>query len=348
MDVLPWQAVAVELLRLRAGGQAQVPRADLLSSAAFHQRELTRRGIDGLYYAFGDIDSPRQRAFQALLDAQLRETHLLLRELQQIGVDPVIVKGLEIATRYDDCRAVVERGDVDLLVSPDELFKTKELLYRLGYSQGAYVPELRQWGYPDHFETIKYELSTYELVGFSKAFRLEGLDESVRAEARTIPEFCVHDDTTLVFVKFDIHHNLFRNFDLRHFMGRVVPSALELGKSLSPADHLWFLIHRYYSEASVGHKKSLRALIAIASIVRDANVNWSVLLENAVEQNTAHSCFYWLTFFRNIGALSVPEETLEQLRRHHLRSARNLGWQLERFFDAELEFPFHILGGSRA
>jgi hypothetical protein len=345
-DPLPWQTVAVELLRRRAGGQARILRSDLLGAAAAHERELSRRGIVSLYYILGDIDSPRQRAFQALWDAQARETRLLLQEFKGIGVEPTIIKGLEIGTRYDDGRAVGARGDVDLLVPPQDLFKTKQLLYRLGYTQGSYVAELREWGYPDYFDTIRYESSSYELAGFTKAFRLDDLDEAARAEARTIPGFCVHDDTTLVFVTFDIHHNLFRNFELRRFMERTVPSALGIGKALSPADHLWFLIHRYYSEASIGLEWSLRSLIAIAPVVRDVDVNWATLVENALEQKAPSPCFYWLTFFRTLGALSVPEETLEQLREGHLRSERNWGWQLERFFEMQPEFPHRLLGSA--
>ncbi len=236
------------------------------------------------------------------------------------------------------------RDDVDLLIDLSDVWSAKTTLYGLGYVHGVYQPGTRSWVHIDHFKAARHEASAYELVPFIKAFPIDGCDAEMLEEMKRYPNwFCIHDDCVLAFVRFDVHHNILFKLDVAPFVQRSIDSALGIGRALSPADHLWFAIHRYYYEVGIGALTSPRVLALIAPMTNDPAVDWDVLVHNANALNASAPCFYWLTFFSQLGATAIPERVLDQLRATLGRSERNWGWQIGRLFDLEEPFPAALL-----
>jgi hypothetical protein len=339
---ISWQTVAVELLRRRAGGAPLLADERLAAGASMHESALRDRNIDGLYFLACNVDHPRRRLYQAQCDAQVAETRAVIADLNQLGVDPIVFKSLEIGARYDRGRATGLRADVDLLVPLDALWNVRKVMYGRDYVHGIYRHRTRDWSVVDPREALRHEAKAYELWPLRKAIEVVGLDDQVVEEAKRHPgAFCVQDDKVLIFVAFDFHHNILFNFDIATRIARSVPSALGIGRALAPADHLWFSIHRHYSEAAMEEWQwqGPRPLVTVAPIVADASVDWDVVIASAVEQKSTWPTLAWLTFFYKLGATSVPERVLADLRRQVGCGARNWGWQLGRLFDVEEPFP---------
>jgi hypothetical protein len=204
----------------------------------------------------------------------------------------------------------------------------------------VYNRDTRQWGYVDHYTVLRHESSSYELVPFVKPVVVDTTDAEMLAEAsHTRGPFIVEDGRLLVFVVFDVHHNFLFKFDVAPVFESSVPSALGVGRAPSPADHLWFAIHRYYYEVGMGHIKSPRVLALIAGMVNDPAIDWDRVVSNAIKQNATAPCWYWLTLFRSLGASGIPREAVDQLRAHHAASDRNWGWQIARLFELDESVP---------
>lgn len=342
---MSWQMVAVELLRRRTGAAPILSDAQLFAGGSEHEAKLQKKRIDGLYYSACNINSARRRLYQVLWDAQAAATRAVVGALEQVGVKPIIFKGLEIGARYDGGKGMGLREDIDLLVTPDELWDAKKVLYGMGYNHGVYNRETRGWIRIDHVKAARHEATAYELVPLTAAVPIDRNDHEMLEEAKQFKSlFCVHDDAALVFVSFDIHHNILFKFDVAPLRKRAVPSGLGAGLALSPADHLWFAIHRYYYEVAIGGIVSPRVLALIAPMVGDAAVDWDLVVANAIAQRATAPCFYWLTFFQKLSPRAVPDRALHQLRAHHHSSERNWGWQFERLLEIDVQFPNSLPG----
>lgn len=341
-----WQAVALELLRRRAGAEPRMTAAQLRDAGDRHVSALVRKRIDSLYFVACEVNHPRQRLYQALWDVQVREARRIIAAICELGVEPVVIKGVEVGARYDRHAAVGERADIDLLVGCDELWKVKNVLYGHGYMQGHYQRETRTWVPVEHLQQLRHETAGYELWPFRRAFAVTELDDAVVDEARRNANFCVEDDVVLAFVKFDVHHNVLFDFDVLPLFERSIPGGLGVGRALCPADHLWFSIVRYYFEVATGRKRALRGLAWIAPMVRDPDVDWSLLVRTAIDHRATAPCWYWLTLFRQLGARTIPDTVLHELAAHHGDSHRNWGWQFERLLELEPEFPARLLAAA--
>jgi hypothetical protein len=346
--IATWRDVAVELLRRRAGGAPLLPDEALTERGYEHLPDLVRKRIDGLYFLTLGVDHPLQRLYQVYWDVQERETRAVLAELQELSVEAAVIKGLELGARYDRCRPVGLRADVDLLLPVAELWKAKKVLYGRGYVNGVYLPAFRAFGHDDPREVGQFEAVHYELMPFRRAYRVE-LDEEERELARRFTGyFHIHDDESLAIAEFDVHHGLMEGLDISAMRERLVPSALGIGRALAPADHLWFTLHRYYVEVATGSKRNLRPLAWIAPMVADPQVDWDLVVAHALAQESTAPCFYWLSFFEHIAPGAVPAAVLDRLRAGHLESRRDLGWQLGKLFDTIDGPPSLVLEESLA
>jgi hypothetical protein len=337
-----WQAVAIELLRRLCGASPRMSTSELRAAGAEHEAELFDRGIDGLYFAACDVEHPRWRVYQALRSTQIAEARLIIEDLKKHGRDAAVLKSIEIGARYPGALSG-SCGDIDLLISADGLWDAEKVLYGRGYARCNYDAAGARRDLEPR-ETYRRQAMGYELMPFSKCVPIESLDEGVLARAgRGRNPIRIHDGAVLAIVYFDIHHNILFDFDVAPLLARTVASALGTGRTLCPADHLWFLIHRHYFEVAVGWETMIRVLAPIAAIANDPAVEWTLVIRNAVDQNAAAPCLYWLTFFRRLGAPRVPDGVLEELRSHLRTSDRRWGWQLERLFDLDEPFPDSFL-----
>jgi len=339
-----WQSIALDLLRRLAGAAPALSTDQLRAAGAAHDQELLHRGLDSLYFGTCHLDHPRQRLYQVLWKAQVSEARAVIDELKQLGTESIVFKGIEIGTRYRPAHGLYVSLDIDLLVPGSGLWSAEKILYGRGYTHSKYARDEQAWKGVDPIEAFRFEAAAYELMPFVKGIRVDGLDEECLALARRFPRmFSVQDDFLLAYVRFDIHHNILFNFNITPFWKRTVASSLGTGRTFCSADHLWFLLHRYYFEVAMGSLTEPRVLVPIAAMVSDPDIDWPLLVRNAVECNTTAPCLYWLTFFHRLGAPGVPERVIEELRSHHGRSERTWGWQLGRLLDVIEPFPDSIL-----
>jgi hypothetical protein len=337
----------LELLRRLAGAPWTMSDEQLKASGAEIDDELFNAGMDGLYFLMCDSVHPRRRLYQARWQAQQSEARAVIDELHKHGAEAIVLKGAEAGARYAPAQGLYVSGDVDLLVTGSDLWHAERALYTRGYMRARYVDEALSWKEFEPLEAKRFEAVAYELTPFTKKVRVAEADRDCQATVRTIPHgaslFEVKDDGLYTAISFDIHHNLLFKFNVAPFLKRTVPSALGCGRTLNPADHLWFLIHRYYYEVAMGGFSELRALVPIAAMVNDRSIDWPLLVRNAVECNTTAPFLYWLTFFHQLGASGIPPEVLATLRSHHARSERDFGWQLARLLGVVESFPRDLL-----
>lgn len=340
---VPWQAVAMELLRRLAGAPPVMSNPQLRAAGAAHLAELLDRRIDGLYFVACDPDHPRQRAYQVLRRAQVAETRQVIDELASHGVDAAVIKGIEIGARHP---AAMHGSceDVDLLIPVQDVWSLEKVLYGRGYGRFIYDDDKRAWKVLEPARVYHFQAVSYELMPFAKGIPVDDLDGAAGEEARLLTSlFRFQGGAVLAMVHFDIHHNILFDFDVAPFLARTVASSLGTGRTLCPADHLWFLIHRHYFEVAAGNNVDVRVLAPIAALVNDPGVDWELVVRNAIDRRAVAPCLYWLTFFHRLGAPAIPERALADLRPHLSHSERNWGWQLGRLFDVEEAFPGNLL-----
>lgn len=307
-----------------------------------YESKLQETKLDSLYYLACDKENPRQRMYQALYEAQALEARAVVRELEGLGVEPILFKGTEVTARCDKGRAVGERHDVDLLVQADEIWKAEKVLFGRGYIKGDYDRANRRWVAVEHRRRLRHELGAYELWPFRVGVPVQGLDDATMELVRGNRLFVVEEDDVFVPVKMDVHHNILFDFDAAPLRDRTVESGIGVGLAPSPADHLWFLIFRYYGEVTVGHQRSLRPFVAIAGLIADPGVDWEVFLGIAVATKSCAPCYYWLRFFQSIGVATIPKFVVRGLKGRLEESSRNWGWQVERLFEVEHALPAEL------
>jgi hypothetical protein len=256
----------------------------------------------------------------------------------------VTFKGLELGVRYRPAHGFYAAADVDLLVPKSGLPRAAQVLYEQGYTHRKYSHEAQEWLEVAADDVAAFNAHAYELMQFMKATRVEGLDADCLAAMSELPgRFSVCEGAVFAAVCFDVHSNLLFNIDVGPHWERSVVSALGIGRTFCAADHLWFLIHRYYFEVATGALSELRVLAPIAAMIGDPEIDWALLVRNAVEFNATAPLYYWLTFFHRLGAPGVSMDVLRELRSHQGRSQRDWGWQLARLLHVVETFPADYL-----
>lgn len=345
-EQVSWQSVVLELLRRVAGAAPTMTTPQLRHAGRAHEAVLARKDVDGLYFSTCDPDHPLQRLYDVLWRTQLSEARAVLAALEDRGVDVMVFKGVEAGARYRPAHGFYVCTDVDLLVPRAALRIADELLVARGYAQQTYPSAAQGWTDVDPVEAFRFAAAGYELMPFVRRVAVEGVDPACLAVAARVPKmFRVRRDVLDVTVSFDVHHNVLFNFEVAPLRARAVAGALGAGRAFSPADHLWFLIHRYYFEVATGSLSAPRVLAPIAALANDPAVDWAVVTRNAVEQNATAPLLYWLGFLRQLGARRIPDAVLDELRACHADSERNFGWQVGRLFDRVEAFPANVLEG---
>jgi hypothetical protein len=132
-----------DLLRALEHGSGAIPgtgASSELTSALLDQAD--RHGMSAfLAHQLGELAPARlQQARLIAISRALRLqrlTHFVLDGLRERGVIPVLLKGVGLASRYWPSRELRPSGDVDVLVSPDELDAVSEFLRGAGFLASA-------------------------------------------------------------------------------------------------------------------------------------------------------------------------------------------------------------------
>lgn len=94
---------------------------------------------------------------RAIHAANLRSLEACLRQLNRLGIEPVLIKGMSLANRYPHPHWRI-MSDIDLLVRRQELERTMQTLTRLGFEKG-YPEPAAHWDNHHHAPPLHHPSS---------------------------------------------------------------------------------------------------------------------------------------------------------------------------------------------
>lgn len=294
---------------------------------------LQSRRMDSLYYLAADPDAPAQTAYDFIWDIQRRHARTVLKSLSEAHVDVHVFKGVELLERYFHARALSLISDLDILVPPADIAKTKEALRNLGYDQSDFDSRRGVMLRRTDAEISQYEENSNEVFMFSKIVDLPAaLPETISDIVSNFPNPVFHvDGKHLLILSVDVHHTLSRNLDMADVYSRSVPSIHGIGKTLSPSDHFWFTALKYYLEVGVhGEGKNLRTLAYLCAMLR-SGVSWPVVIEQVKKLRSETALYYVTTFLAKLHGTEIPSILNHADPRDHSR-VRDWGWQMPKLF----------------
>lgn len=342
-----WCRVALALLRW-AHNRPSHPRADTLN---LHKHglsvleDLRRHQLDGLFFLCCSPECATQQLYDRVWSLQRKLLCEIITAFSDDGIAPIIFKGAEVVERYYRSRPLSIMDDVDIIVKPSQLISTMKILFSLGFRPARYDPDTKQMRDVaiDAFgEVLKKH---YELPSFVKTVPLDLNDDELEHATNwgNWPFGAIRGKSQL-HVAVDIHYRVAFDLDMEECAQRVVPSAFPQAFSLSPADMLWIMTARYYTEVTFHRKRSLRDMAYLSATLTDPELDWSLVVEAANRYNLHPGLFYYLSFLDAVvGGEGVPKSVLDALNPTRGTRDKDWGWQLGTLFDAIEPLPWPTL-----
>ncbi|MDX3537879.1 nucleotidyltransferase family protein [Streptomyces sp. MB09-01] len=332
--------VAFRLLRWCVD-RTQAPGPDPTESLANDSVRsfLRSRNIDSIaILASEDIDA-RQAAYDAVWQCQLEALHQALQALVSAGVRTLTFKGGELLSRHFPGHSIGLVGDADVLVPREKIETVKSILYSLGFRHSFFDTAHGVMKDRDLRDVADIELRHYELAPFVKTVELT--DPGVVQVAKTYNADPLRfvSGRALVVIEIDVHHNVALDADPSMLFDRAVPSSLGVGETLSPADHVWLNLSRYYNEVAIHDGRSLRPFAYTIPEVAAGNVDWGVVEQVAHDLALGPTLSYFLRFCDQLAPGCIPASTLQSVHESADNRVRDWGWQLAKLFDFHERFP---------
>nr|WBO76199.1 nucleotidyltransferase family protein [Streptomyces sp. SBE_14.2] len=300
---------------------------------------LRSRNIDSLLaLSSGTLDA-RQRAYDTVWRHQLRALLDVTEALTSRGVRTLTFKGGELLPRHFPGHSVGLMGDGDILVPREQIETAKAVLYGLGFRHAVFDPELGALRDRDLRDVAETELHHYELASFVRTVEVTDPEVVAVARAHQAHPLYALPDRAVVLTAVDVHHNVALDADVTPLFERAVPSGLGVGETLSPADHVWLNLSRYYNEVAIHGGCSLRPFAYTIPEIADGHVDWDVVERVAHELALGPTLSYFLRFCDRVAPGRIPPETLAAVHRSCDSRVRDWGWQLAKLFDFQEEFP---------
>jgi Uncharacterised nucleotidyltransferase len=324
--------LAYQLLQALATRQ-RPPFRDLDSASI---EWLRSRRIDSLAYNHLEPVPETQFIYQAILDAQIQALREVVKALETADIEVITFKGAEFLARYFSSTAINVMADVDILIRRRHIDKARQVLGELAYRQAAILNGGLQTF--ENASILDAERDHYELVAFRRLdeFKLSPDASDFNSDAQR----CLvrAGDRLLLAIAVDVHHGVATNIDGEEFFDRAVPSAVGCGLSMSPGDHLWFTVSRYYTQAAHG-KNSLRDFAYLAAAISDPQCDWDLIMDADTRFDLGAALFYYLAFLDKLVAGAVPNEVLERTDPRKTSRGIDWGWQLSRLFEQPEPYP---------
>ena len=152
-------------------------------------------------------------------------------------------------------------------------------------------------------------------------------------------------DEHILAISVDLHFGVARNIAGTEFFDRTVRSAFPGALTLSPADHLWFLASRHYSERAFHGKTSLRELAYLSALLRSEVIEWDVVADASTRYALGPSLYYPLVFLGTLLGTSIPDFVLTSCDPSVRIYERDAGPQIHEWFEVEsFEVLMNIVG----
>ena len=302
---------------------------------------MRTRRLESLAYLALGVDAAPQRLYDAVLQLQRSALRSAVEALIAAEVRPLVFKGAELMASGFGDRSVGSLADCDLIVPRSQIGLTRRVLHRLGYRQARFVVEaggLQDW---DFREIAQMESSHYELAPFARLTPVT-LDEGqadVVARAPLLTQVFAVDRGFVANTQIDVHFKPASHIEVDELFDRSEPSALGIGRTLCPTDHLWVILGRAYVESALHGKRSMRDFAYLAPLLASNDIDWDVVLASAERFRLYPALYYYLSFLSETIGGGVPRRVLDALASGITYRTKDFGWQLAHFFEATDPMP---------
>ncbi|MCR9255265.1 MAG: nucleotidyltransferase family protein [Alphaproteobacteria bacterium] len=326
LDLLRWAAT-------RDQGLAAALRPRLNDPGL--QEFLIGREVDSLAHLVSGTISGRQRVYDQVLAHQAEALQEVMEVFLKAGIRTVTFKGSELVPRNYDGHSLGLIADCDVLIPRDRIEEARAAMYGLGFRHAIFVAEAGGLVSLDVADIAGIEIQHYELAPFRKAIEIDP-DEAVLkvlAHGDVGPLHWAGDRVILV-LEIDVHHNVASDADVEMLFDRAVPREGGPGETLSPADHVWLNLSRYYNEVALHNKTSLRPIAYTLPEISSGKVDWDVVSEAVEALKLGPTLYYFLAFCDAITGGMVPPAILEQTHPLRTNRIRDWGWQVGKLLDS--------------
>lgn len=300
---------------------------------------LRSRNIDSVLALGSGVVDARQAAYDAVWHRQLTALLEVIEALARTGVRTLTFKGGELLPRHFPGHSIGFTGDADVLVRRDQIETVKSVMYGLGFRHAFFSTDEGVMKDRDLRDVADIELRHYELAPFVKTVELtDPVVVEVAKEYNAHPLRHV-SGRAVVVIAVDVHHNVASDADPSVLFDRAVPSSLGVGETLSPADHVWLNLSRYYNEVALHGGRSLRPFVYTIPEVAAGTVDWGVVEQVARDLALGPTLSYFLRFCDQLAPGRIPVSTLQSVHESTSSRMRDWGWQLAKLFDFQERFP---------
>ncbi|MET9736268.1 nucleotidyltransferase family protein [Streptomyces sp. NPDC006458] len=339
--------VAIRLLRWCAD-RAQPLGLDLADLPADDSVRsfLRSRNMDSVLALGSGVVDARQAVYDAVWDCQLTALLEVIEALASSDVRTLTFKGGELLPRYFPGHSIGFTGDTDVLVRRDQIETVKSVMYGLGFRHAFFDTDQGVMKDRDLRDVADIELRHYELAPFVKTVELT--DPVVVEVAEMYNAHPLHhvSGRAVAVIAVDVHHNVASDADPSMLFDRAVPSSLGVGETLSPADHVWLNLSRYYNEVALHGGCSLRPFVYTIPEVAAGTVDWGVVEQVARDLALGPTLSYFLRFCDQLAPGRIPVPTLQSVHQSTSSRVRDWGWQLAKLFDFQERFPSYAFDPS--
>ncbi|MEV0633530.1 nucleotidyltransferase family protein [Streptomyces sp. NPDC050619] len=300
---------------------------------------LRSRNIDSLLALSSGTDDAWQTAYDTVWQHQLSALHQVVDALTGTGVRTLTFKGGELLPRHFPGHSLGLMGDGDILVPRDRIETVKSVLYGLGFRHAVFDAAQGTVRDRDLCDVAETELRHYELASFVKTVEVTDPVVLEAARAHHAHPLYALPDRAVILTAIDVHHNVALDADPGPLFDRAVPSCLGVGETLSPADHVWLNLSRYYNEVAIHGACSLRPFAYTIPEIAAGDVAWDVVEQVARELALGPTLSYFLRFCDQVAPGRIPPGTLAAVHQSAGSRVRDWGWQLAKLFDFQEAFP---------
>lgn len=240
---------------------------------------------------------------------------IVRQELLTSEIDFLILKGLYFLSELYDEEYRYMMNDVDVIVKPREIRRTKEALERASFTQAIIsndgVLQPVSSGVIEEFEAKHYELFPFTRV--VDAPHLAHYADTIVQSGIRHP-FIVENGKVFVVVEIDIHHNLSNGFSLEDVWSQPTVFGREsLDRALGGTVYEWFLPARFYHEVSVLAESKAKLLADLIVLMKKKEPEFYTAIAMAEKYSMEPSLFYVYRFLKEWVGLPVPVEAIERL-----------------------------------
>lgn len=305
---------------------------------------LIDSGLGGLPHYANDLLTHYRELNRLLWSTQSAELSAVLRSFSSGGIESVVMRGADIASRWYEDRPISPRGDLDLLVTSAQRAEVKQLLSVHGFVQGTLDLNSGELVPFTFAEVQAFESQNYSMRSFGKVTSL-GLRSEPKLFKNDLqwlkPVFRSGEQLSCV-VTIDIAFGLDSSITTESVYAETVIGPREHARVLSVTELLWYLPSLLYLDVMWhGQRAKLGRYAEIARVIQKEaeNIDWAAVAGRSIENGVASSVFYVLGFIGKGLGVQIPSFFFDVLHGSNWDKSRDHGWLIHRLFGEIDMFP---------